>query len=395
MYKEETAKYLGNIIRHSLNGEPLEMLPDETEIVELYRIARANQIDCMVGKALLEMNILNEADAAAVHGRCVKLLLHSATQLNELTQIQNAFEENEIKNLPLKGSRMKAYYKSPELRQMSDLDICVEEIELQRVQKVMEQLGYTLKESIANHDVYGKKPFMEVEIHRCLFKQEVDKKQHDYFGSFEKAIIDEGKQYCYHQSLEDYYVYMIAHMAGHFYERGCGIRNLIDIHVFLQNFKEALDLKYIQSELEVCGLKDFEAHMRTLTEMWLHEKKIEDPFYQNLFGYMTNCGIYGKEEYGIWNEYARQKKREGQKNAKYMKLWYIFPPVHYMQKDFPVLKKYPILLPFLWVFRIVRGLVCKRGVERREYLNQVGKEDIGILQTIYEKMNFDFCEMKQ
>lgn len=27
----------------------------------------------------------------------------------------------------------------------------------------------------------------------------------------------------------------MAHMAKHFYKRGCGIRNLVDIYVFLEN----------------------------------------------------------------------------------------------------------------------------------------------------------------
>ena len=41
------------------------------------------------------------------------------------------------------------------------------------------------------------------------------------FGGFNS------KMYVYDFEAEDFYIYMMAHMAKHFYKRGCGIRNLV------------------------------------------------------------------------------------------------------------------------------------------------------------------------
>ena len=394
MYNQQEADCLRNIIRYHLEGDSLPAIPEGVTQERLFQIARENHIDFMVAEALLELGILDSSKEAEMRHHCFQRIFHSANQLHELERLQNAFEAEKVKNLPLKGAVLKFLYHKPEQRQMSDLDICVEEEELSHVQTIMETLGYQLVEQVKNHDVYYKSPNMEIEIHKCLYKKEVDKKQHDYFGGLERAIKDEGKEYCYHQTHEAFYIYMIAHMACHFYERGCGVRNLIDIYVYLKKFENIMDKAYVEKALQECGLTDFECYMRKLSFMWLKDGKIKEEFYQSLLGFMMDCGIYGKEQYGVWKEYAKQRDKEGGNSAQNMKVWYVFPPLRYMEKEFSTLKKLPVLLPVFWVFRIVRGIVCKRGLERREYLHTVDDGKVNIIQDIYFRMNFKFEEEK-
>lgn len=40
-----------------------------------------------------------------------------------------------------------------------------------------------------------------------------------------------------------------------------------------------------------------------------------------------------------------------------------------MEHNFPIAKKYPILIPFLWVFRWVRALLFRRKNIKSEYGN--------------------------
>ena len=67
-----------------------------------------------------------------------------------------------------------------------------------------------------------KEPFMVVEAHRAMYDKTVDNNQYEYFSNFSKAILKKGYKYTYDFNDEDFYIYMIAHMAKHFYVKGCG-----------------------------------------------------------------------------------------------------------------------------------------------------------------------------
>ena len=382
----EIAEYLAELIHSQFENRKPAMIPQDININELLELSIANQIWGFTARALMRLeNIQPQLYEHLKRGSSV-MIYKSKLQEHEIKKIQEIFEEQGIKNMPLKGIFMKKYYPLPELREMGDIDLVVEENDLERAGKILKNMGYTLKQRISNHDVYIKKPYMVIELHKNMYKQEIDKKQHDYFESFVNAVLDDEKKYCYHQKTEDFYVYMIAHMAGHFYIRGCGVRNLIDIYVFRNKFKGQLDEEYIDRELKECGIYDFEKHMKKAAGIWLGNDKSDD-FYDDLLTFMVMCGIYGKEEYGFWNEYSRTNSKNNKVN---MTLWYIFPPYHYMKKYYEYLKKAPYLLAFAWLHRILRGLVFKRGKQRRDYLNEVPKQEVEAIQRIYKKMKFDF-----
>lgn len=389
---ENISEVLSKFIIAQLEGDEIEADLDDKMIVELVKIARKHQIVGFVGQSLVKLKAGDEGLCDMIRSECVQKIMFSNYQMNELKQVQDAFEKEKIKNMPMKGAFMKNYYNRPDLREMSDLDICVEEHELEHVKEVLENMGYTLIKRVSNHDVYWKEPCVMIEVHKCLYKQEIDKRQHEYFESFKNAVLDENKEYCYHQKLEDFYVYMIAHMAGHFYKRGCGVRNIIDLYVFEKKFKNQTDEEYITKELEECGLTTFEKHMKKLCDIWLKGQKREK-FYDDLLWYMLDCGIYGKSEYGIWQGYAKTGKDAG-KDKKQMKKWYYFPPCAYMKQYYGYLNKAPFLLPFAWIHRAVRSIVLgkqgKMGMERMEYMKEVSQEEIDIISNIYREMDFKF-----
>ena len=144
---------------------------------------------------------------------------------------------------------------------------------------------------------------MVVEVHRAMYDKTVDGNQYDYFKSFEKAVLKDGKKYTYDFNREDFYVYMIAHMAKHFYAMGCGIRNLVDVYIYLEKYGKELDRAYLNKELKKCGIYDFAVNIEELAYIWLGGKQ-GSQFYNDLFQYMVDCGIYCKDENGIWHKFA-------------------------------------------------------------------------------------------
>ena len=230
---------------------------------------------------------------------------------------------------------------------------------------------------------------MVVEAHWAMYDETVDKKQYEYFSDFSKAVLVDGKSYTYNFNKEDFYIYMMAHMAKHFYKKGCGIRNLVDVYVYRKKYEGQLNETYIEQELEKCGILSFTKHMEKMSEIWLNDAETTK-FYDNLFLYMLDSGIYGKDENGIWNEFAKECGESRFHYSMKLKLFYYFPPYHYMVKYYPWIKGKKIIMPIAWIIRAISGLVNKKGEKKKEMLHHIDSENIRIIQNIYKEMQFDF-----
>ena len=69
--------------------------------------------------------------------------------------------------------------------------------------------------------------------------------------------------------------------------------------MFLEKFGGEMNADYLQKQFAGLGLTAFTEHMEKLARIWLQGEPGE-AFYQQLFDYMQGCGIYGKDENGIW-----------------------------------------------------------------------------------------------
>lgn len=389
-YGEQMIKdYLANLVLSQINGTKPEDLPEDIDVNELIDISKRNHMNYMILGALIKTESISKETTEQIRRRLHSTIYLALNQVVELSKIVDALENAGIKNQPMKGACMKFMYPSPEMREMSDIDILVPDEQMNAAGKIMLELGYTLSQSVKHHDIYVKDRFLIVEIHRSMYDKTVDGKQYDYFKSFEKAVLRDGKNYTYDFGKEDFYVYMIAHMAKHFYAMGCGIRNLVDIFVFLEKYGKELDREYLKKELEKCGIYDFAIHVEKLAYIWLGGET-GDPFYDDLFQYMVDCGIYGKDENGIWHKFA-EEKQDGKKITRgKLKRWYYFPPLFYMSEYYPWLEKFPFLLPVAWGIRAFRGVFLKKGTKKREMLEVIEGEKAKTYQNIYRKMKLKF-----
>ena len=382
-------RYLGSVIRSQLDQTNAPELPEGISLEEIVDIAKRNSIEYLLLGGVVKASNIPEESKEYLRKLVVSSLMRTGVQLEQVRKIEDCFEAKGIKNQPMKGAKLKFMYPSPQLREMGDVDILVDEKEMQKAAELMKELGYTLQVSVKHHDVYVKPPFMVVEVHRSMYDKTVDSGQYRYFSSFSRAKLVEGKKYSYDFGLEDFYVYLIAHMAKHFYSMGCGIRNLVDVYVYLNRNKEKMDWEYTKEQLEICGIAKFAEHMEEMADIWMNDKECSK-FYENLFQYMLDCGIYGKDENGIWNKFAEERFGKGKVSNTKLKQWYYFPPISYMAEYYPWLESYPFLLPVAWIIRGYRGIFLKKGVHKREMLQNIGEDKIRIYQDLYHNMALKF-----
>lgn len=385
----ELADYLAELIHAQFENRTPEKIPEGLTMEELSRAAVENHMEYLIFGGLLRTENLPPEWKEPLKKRVMSGIFRTMTQVQELQEMENRFEAAGIVNQPMKGARMKFIYPSPQMREMSDIDVLIGQEDRKKAGEILSRMGYALSQDIKHHEIYVKKPFMVVEAHRAMYDRTVDENQYQYFSDFSRAVLREGCLYTYDFNREDFYVYLIAHMAKHFYTMGCGIRNLLDIYVYQEKYKGEMNLKYVKQELKKLGLLSFAEHMEKLAYVWM-EKEEAGQFECQLFHYMLNSGIYGKDENGIWNKFAEKKCRDREVTRFRLKMWYFFPPVSYMAEYYPWLEERAFLLPAAWCIRFFRGLFLKKGMHKREMIHDIEKEQVKIYQNIYQQMELHF-----
>ncbi len=359
--KHPTGSYLIQLLASVLHGKTPPSLTPELDLGALYKLAARHNVANMAYYGLIKLDPLPPpAILKPFQDARNKALAREARQELEVCQVLSAFEENQIKHMPLKGYIIKNVYPRPDMRLMADIDILVEESKLNKAKGIMLALGYTAVSDSGNHDVYHKKPVMNIELHRALIaKRYID--LYTYFGTgWERAVLREGENYHYVMSWEDFYIYLIGHMAKHYQNAGTGIRSVIDVWVYKNHFQNQLNCSYIQNELEKSGLYDFTKNMEGLSECWFDGRESNE-HYEAITEFILTNGTYGTGRQATLSSFM--KTRNDNDSFLTAKLKFtgriLFPGRQHMAILFPCLDKFPFLLPFCWLIRGVRTVLFK------------------------------------
>ena len=326
-------------------------------------------------------NVSNEKFLTALKTTNRIELAKTATQEAEKELLKETLEKNKIKYMLLKGSVIKYYYPSYDMRSMADIDIYFDNTKHKQVKKMMQSLGYDTESYLkGNHDSFMKKPFMNVEMHRDLMSDCFEMSL--YYKNFFNRLIKKS-DYEYEFSKEDYYIFMIAHASKHFSKGGTGIRSFVDIYLYLDKNEQLLDFDYIKKELEKLGLTKFEENSRNLAKLWFSNEDISKEKYDLLMkmaNFIMTSGTYGTVSHSVLNDLIGE---ETLKNLESSKAKYLFkrilPPYKTMVKRNPILKKLPILLPWFWFTRLLKGLFSKKDKFKSE-IDTVGQADNKLIE---------------
>lgn len=354
-------KFLFEIIRYSLDGKESPTIPKNTNWESLYKICKFHKIESVVAHGLDKMNekeMIPQEIRKKFEQAWQLEVARDATQQFSLEELKEAFEEAGVDCMALKGVFMKRFYPQPDFRMMADIDMLFRLEKEEKVDEILENLGYYCDHKDEHHYVYFRKPFMNIEMHHCLFDEDSAFTSY-YKDPWKKAVRVEGKNHVYQYGWEDFYIYVLAHFAKHFKGGGSGIRSIVDIWQFEKKMKEKMNWAYVEAELEKLGLKTFLHHMEKLTSIWF-EGAESTPFYEELTEFIVGSGVYGTIE-----NYTVQTVASADRNVwlGQVKVWVstIFLPYKWMKLQYAYLEKYPFLLPAAWMQRIFRTIFKRKG----------------------------------
>lgn len=384
---EKTSELLIYLMACSLQDiKPEEALLVNIDLEALLRLAKAHSVPAMVCMALEQTDAFQHADETirlkwldSKNKAVRKNMLLDA----ERHQLEKEFAEHGIWYMPLKGSILKEWYPKFGMREMADNDILFDASKRQEVKAIFQGRGYTVKGyNKSNHDEYEKPPVYNFEMHVELYHKTYGTFNEKYADVKQRLIPDAEVPYRLHFTPEDFYVFVIAHAYKHYSNSGTGIRTLADIYIMNQKLGGTLNWEYVDSELRGLGIFSYEHESRELaqklfgitelpTEANLSEAE------QQMLTYYLGASTYGTIENRILHQMQKLQPDGGAITA-YTKRKYllsrIFPGREWCKESVPTVYKYPVLLPFFWVWRLIyRGITNRKRVTQEIKAIKAGK----------------------
>lgn len=295
-----------------------------------------------------------------------KALQISERQMQALRLIFQAFEENGIDYLPLKGSEMKSLYPKPELRMMGDADILIRTEQYDRIVPVMESLGFAAKEE-TDHELVWVSGSLYLELHKHLVPS-YNRDFHAYFGDgWNRAVKRYGTKYAMKE--EDAFIYLFTHFAKHYRDGGIGCRQVVDIWVYRRVYPD-LDEHYVRKELEKLHLLEFYQNVCRLIGVWFEGEK-SDSKTDFMTEFIFDSGSWGKTENRVLSQTVRDSKQSVLGfSGKLLYLWKTaFPSLEALREKYRILKKHPYMLPVIWLLRPLYKLLFERKTLKKQKSN--------------------------
>ena len=352
---------------------------DGIDLSYLLKLGVDHSLITIVYEAILFYNVkIDEKLKEKLEKKYRKCVYKEAIQELEKKQILDSFSLAQIKCMPLKGSILKYFYKSPVLRTMNDLDILIDYKQKKKAYKILKDLGYSGPDKTDHHDSFQKLPIMDVELHKRLVPER-DKIIYQYYNKIWNKLIETSDKYIYKMSDEDFYIYFIVHLSKHYKEGGCGLRYLFDCYIYLSNFTN-LNFDYINQEMEKLNLSTFEKNFTNLS-FDLFDGQNLSTLENDMLSYIIDSKTHGTIDHAqaVLVETENGKKTH---KVKYL-MKRVFPSTEFMKNKYDILNHLPFLLPFMYIHRFNMALFRHKGLIKDEF-NNLNNFDVKKAEKIKE-----------
>ena len=356
-------------------------------VKEYLTFAKAQQIEAILIIGLHKSGVSLSKD---IRNILLQATLMSSRQIKAAQEIYTLFEKNKIDYMPLKGSVLKLLYPSEEMRSMGDIDVLVRQEQYAQIRQLMLSFGF--QEGVqSGYEYIWDKDGVHIELHKRLISS-FNKDYYAYYGDGWQRARPSRTPFCYEMSHEDTFVYLFTHYAKHYRDAGAGIRQVLDLYVYRENYPQ-MNESYIQEKMHLLQLDRFYENTLHMVDVWFGEAThteasllISDRLFVG--------GVFGDRESSLNS--TMLKKMNCHNSVKMVKAlnWLnrVFLPYSGMSQLYPCLKKHPILLPFMWIIRWGNIILHKRN-RFQEYVqadSAVNDDSVKAYQEMLRKSGLDF-----
>ncbi|MBO5747362.1 MAG: nucleotidyltransferase family protein [Clostridia bacterium] len=356
---ENSQKKIIALVKSALSGERAE-LAENVDVEKLYKFASRQNIVSLIYSGLVNCGFDGQsAESEQFFISTCQYVVTAGQQDDYIGEIFREFDANKIDYLPLKGTLLRELYPRPEMRAMGDADILIKVEQYDVIKPIMLRLGFT-EDVESDHELVWYKDSVMIELHKRLIPS-YNKDYYKYFGDGWNKAERCADSTRYQMTKEDNLIYLLTHFAKHYRDAGIGIKHLVDIKLYLEKVPD-IDFRYLKKQLEKLNLWEFFNNLQKTIAVWF-DGGVEDEATRLITKTIMSGGAFGTAKASNVSAALKDKKQGQTKNRFERFLIMVFPSYDRMSEKFPVLKKCPVLLPFLWVWRLF-GVLFKK--EKRD-----------------------------
>ncbi len=233
------------------------------EYDHLMQIAKRQAVRGLVAQVAVEHKNELSSKILLVSDVVMLKLTKNNDKINRLTvEISQALTRGNIDHVLVKGPTLAPLYPVPNARETGDIDIYVAKKDQSRVAKVLkEQLDVYLPPYTEGKHVNCYIEDITIEIHKSL----TDLHAPWHIWCWNK-IIDQEMRQKYYVKINNQDIptlnpttstlYTFIHFYYHFITLGCGIRQIVDLAVMMNAYKDEIDYNRLKCYLKKLGLFD-------------------------------------------------------------------------------------------------------------------------------------------
>jgi len=352
------------------------LLDKNVDEEKLYSLARRH----FLSNFLINCDFDSQEVKSRVRADFNQQIIRDTNENIEIESVLKTFEDNGIRTLVVKGFIMKEIYPQNYMRKMCDIDLMVDSLGFKKAVKILEDLGYEKFFNHEKHLVFTKLNFIVIELHRKLIPEEDI--GNDYFNEQVWNSVVPYKNYknIYQMTKEDAYVFCMLHLIIHFKFTGIKVRDVLDVYLYLEKYKDFFDFDYINQRLEEFELIKFEENIKSIAYKWFGDEDIAD--FDDVESFIIKgTSVNNRVNFGVGDSGGK---------CSYL-IHLLFPKYKVMRGKYPVLKRAPVLLPVTWIHRIFKDVFSKANTvgERLDTIKLIEKttdEEVDNVCCIYQKL---------
>lgn len=245
---------------------------------------------------------------------CCVLSIKKQDAINSLLL---SMKNNGFECVLLKGYTLSRFYKYPEVRQAGDTDILIDESREKDALKFLSDRGFTVsvRSKNGNHSECYSKKYGLVELHTKLYYNLMSDIWFDNEEMIKEPYIDVGNYKTL--GITDGFLYVYLHAVKHFLSAGLSIRQVMDVLLYIREYKSKIDWQRVLGILEKLKYKDFLFILTKIGTEYMNfsydetvTAEVDEGLVQAVLEDIKNSGLFGrKNNFGNDMYYAYSKKR--------------------------------------------------------------------------------------
>ncbi|MGN1047954.1 MAG: nucleotidyltransferase family protein [Eubacteriales bacterium] len=337
----------------------------DADWAEVLKEAKAQAVTLMVGDAAVKYRdrIPDYSEwsksVASVHIANVR----TAYNVQELTRIMEGH-----RFLILKGVAAASYYPRPYERSFGDIDFLIDPSERQEIEDLLSANGYQNwnREHICH--VVFKKGYAHLEMHFEIagipYGEPGDIVREFMKDAVNHSVIAELDGHCF-PAPEDIYhgLIILLHMQHHMLGEGLGLRHICDWACYLQKTENKAFWPELLGLFEKIGILTYAKVISKICSMYFHincpewAQSADEELCRDVMNDVLAGGNFGRKD-NVRAGSGMMISEHGKSGTKRGKISNLFWTLHHSTATmFPVVKKCPLLYPFLDCYRVLLYLV--------------------------------------